>query len=478
MNQEKLEEFKPVFYPQSIAVVGASKKSNKQGTAYLEGLLAAGYEGKIYPVHPSEKEISGLEAYPSVSAIPYPVDYVIVCVPKHSVLEVLDDCAGKVKAVQFFTAGFRETGTEEGLRLEEEIARKAREGGFHVVGPNCIGVYSPTARVSCGPTSYMGEPGSVAFISQSGGHAERIIKIGIARGIGFSKGVSFGNGCDLDSVDYLEYLAIDPETKIIAAYLEGVRQGRRFLELIKEISPKKPVVVLKGGKTEIGAIAAASHTGSMDASDVIWSAALKQVGAIKVGSIEELMDTVLALNHLFSFTGRNVALISGLAAGGGGDSVSAADGCISMGLKMPAFTETTRSELKVVAPMPGTILRNPLDLSGMGRNLQILENSLELVAADPNIDVVIVQGYTDDIVGFYPPGTIDSMSNLFIDFRKRQSKPIVIVLPPGLAEAERLRIEKKLSAAQVPVYSDLERAAKALVNVSQYFEFHAQVGKD
>lgn len=476
MNQKKLEEFEPVFYPRSIAVVGASNKA-KQGTRYLEGLLTAGFKGKVYPVNPTEREILGLEAYPSVSAIPYPVDYVVISVPRHLVPEVLEDCAGKVKVVQIFTAGFRETGTEEGRRLEEEVALKARQGGFHVVGPNCIGVYSPSIKMPCGPQSYMGEPGSVAIISQSGGHASRIIKIGIARGIGFSKGVSFGNGCDLDSVHYLEYLAIDPETRIIAAYLEGVREGRRLLELIKKISPTKPMVVLKGGKTQAGAIAASSHTGALAASDAIWSAALKQAGAIKVGSVEELMDTVLALNHLLPFEGRNVALISGLAAGGGGDSVSAADGCVGVGLDMPAFTEATLSQLKVVASHPGTILRNPLDLSGVGRSLQILESSVELVGADPNIDIIIVQGHTEDIVNFWPPETIDRMSDIFINFRRKQPKPIVVVLPPGLVEAERLRIENKLSASLVPVYPALDRAAKALVNVSQYFRSHAEASK-
>jgi len=435
----------------------------------LKALLEAGFKGELYAVNPSGGEILGLEAYPNVKAIPDPLDYVIASIPAQSILQLLDDCAAKgVKAVHMFTAGFRETGTEEGRRLEAEIARKAKMYGIHIIGPNCIGVYSPKINMPYGMANVIGEVGPVAFISQSGGVGWRVVRAGVCRGITFSKGVSYGNGCDLDSVDYLEYFALDPETKIIGAYLEGVREGQRLVQLLQQVSPTKPVILWKGGRTEAGAAAAASHTGSLAASDAVWGAALKQAGAIKVDNVDELVDTILAFHHLPWLAGRNVALVSGLAAGGGGDSVSSADSCTSLGLNVPPFTVETRNQLKIIHPVPGTIFRNPLDLSGAGLSLQVLGQAIDLVGADPNVDMVIIQEFVDDIVGMWPQGAVEEINDIFVSFRQRESKPIVVVLPPGLAEPERIAVGKYLSAARIPVYPTLERAAKALANMNQY----------
>ncbi|KPJ51646.1 MAG: hypothetical protein AMJ37_04460 [Dehalococcoidia bacterium DG_18] len=471
MNREKLREFEPVFYPKSIAVVGASPNPIKFGNRYLEALINAGYRGKLYPVNPSGGKISGLKAYPTVRDIPDPVEYVIVSIPAQHVLDVLDDCAAKgVKVVQFFTAGFSETGEEEGCRLEREMVKKAKEGGFRIIGPNCIGAYSPAHQMPYGPMPMLGEVGTVAFISQSGGHAGRIIEIGMRRGIRFSKVVSFGNGSDLDSVDYLEYLKVDPDTRIIGAYLEGMRQGRRFLQLARETSKTKPMIIWKGGNTDAGAAAAASHTGSLAISDTIWTAVLKQAGVIRVDSLEELADTLLTFQHFPPFLSENVAIVAGLAGGGGGESVSSTDACASVGLNVPPFTEETRSRLKGILPPAGSILRNPLDMGGVGGVLEILEETMEIVVADPRIDLVIVNEHLYQLDMWVAKETLEAMNDIFIRFRGM--KPLVIVAAPGLASDERTALERKLSDAQVTVYPSLDRAAKAIANMNWYYRFH------
>lgn len=472
MNRDKLREFEPVFFPKSIAVVGASPNPLKFGNRYLEALINAGFKGKLYPVHPSDGEISGLKAYPTVRDIPDPVDYVIVSIPAQRVLGVLDDCAAKgVKVVQFFTAGFSETGEEEGRRLEREMVKKAREGGFRIIGPNCIGVYSPKNLMTYGPMPILGKAGRVGFISQSGGHAGRIIDMGMRRGIYFSKAVSFGNGSDLDSVDYLEYFAVDPDTEIIGAYLEGMRQGRRFFRLGKEISKTKPMIIWKGGRTEAGAEAAASHTASLAIPDTIWTAVLKQAGIVRVDSLEELADTLLTFQHFPPFLGQNVAIIAGLAGGGGGESVSSTDACASVGLNVPPFTDETRSKLKAILPPAGSILRNPLDMGGVGGMVEILEKTMEIVVADPRIDLVIVNENMDELVMWVTRKTLEAMNDIFIRFRR--IKPLVIVAPPGLLpNPDRLALEKKLSDTQITIYPSLDRAAKAIANMNWYFRFH------
>ena len=454
-----------------MAVVGASPNPAKFGNRYFEALVKAGFKGPLYPVNPGAAEVLGFKAYSSVKDIPDPVEYVIVCVPAPQVLGVVDDCAAKrVKVVQFFTAGFSETGEDEGRQLEMEMVKRAKAGGFRIIGPNCIGVYSPAHRMPYGPMPVLGEVGSVGFISQSGGHAGRVIGIGMRRAIRFSKVVSFGNGFDLDSVDYLEYLAVDPETRIIGAYLEGMRQGRRFMELAREVSRTKPMIVWKGGKTEPGAEAAASHTASLAIPDATWDAAMKQTGIVRVDSLEELADTLLTFQQYPPFLGERVAIVAGLAGGGGGESVSSTDACASAGLKVPPFTEETRSRLRPILPPAGCILRNPLDMGGSGGVLEILERTMELVVADPGVDAVIVNEHLDQLLGGMPKERLEGMNDIFI--RAAGVKPLVIVSSPSMFAAEVAALEKKLADARVAVYPSLDRAAKAIANMNWYYRFH------
>ena len=476
MFQEKLKEFELIFYPKSIAVVGASSDEKKMGAQWVKALISAGFPGPVYPVASGGGTIRGLKIFPSFRLVPGEVDYVVASIPRQSVLDLLDDCvAKKVKAVQFFTAGFSETGKSQWHGLEEQMMRKARRGGIRIIGPNCLGVYCPESRVSCGPSPKMGVSGSVGFISQSGGIAQKLVEVGIARQIDYSKGVSFGNGIDLDASDFLQYLAADSKTMVIGAYLEGTRNGRRLFDTMKEVAKIKPLVVWKGGRTEVGAQAAMSHTGSLASSPAIWSAMLKQTGAIEVHGLEELTDVLLIFQQLHYWKGKNVAVIGGLAGGGGGISVSAGDACMGSGLKLPSLCNKTREELTDLLSEVGSILRNPIDISpAQYRGLSTLSRAIELVTRDPIIELVLIQEDMDILLTYFSEEMVQGINDFLIELRSSQNKPLAVVLPPGSAEPKRLDMEQKLLKASFPVFPTMERAARAIVAINEYFDCHPE----
>ena len=469
MFEEKLKEFEPIFYPESIAVVGVSATSIKAGSLWVMDLRSAGFPGAIYPVGSSGGRIGDLEIFPNLRLVPGEVDYVIVAIPRQSVLELLDDCTAKnVKAVHFFTAGFSETDTQQGRKLEEQMLEKTRQGNMRIIGPNCIGVYCPEHRIPF-LMGILGEDGSVGFVSQSGGIATKLATIGIARHINYSKGVSFGNGIDLDASDFLQYLAADPKTKVIGAYLEGTRDGARLFSTMKAVAKIKPLIVWKGGRTEAGAKAAMSHTGSLASSATIWSAMLKQVGAIEAHSLEELTDTLLIFQRLGHGRGTRAAIIGGLADGGGGNSVAAGDACLENGLKVPPLSFETKQKLSELLGEVGSILCNPVDVSqAQFRGLTTLLQAIDLVVRDTISDIVLIQEDIEILLPIYSQKGLEEINGFLIDLAGMQNKPIIVVLPPGSVEAERLRIERKLLAASIPVFSSMERAARAIYRLNQY----------
>jgi len=471
--KEILREFEPIFYPEAIAVVGVSQNVFKVGSLWLKAIIDAGFSGPVYPVHPRGGEFLGLKVYTSIKEIPGIVDYVIVSIPREAVPELLEDCANKVKAVHFFTAGFSETGDASGYELEEDLLKKAQRGGFRIIGPNCIGVYSPDGNVPYGPGGRIGKVGSVSFISQSGGIGEKLVELGAARGINYSKGISFGNGIDLDSVDFMEYMAADPKVSIIGAYLEGTRNGRRLFTTMKESARLKPLVVWKAGRTDVGATAAMSHTGSLASPASTWSAALRQCGAVEVKSVEELADTLLIFQQLGQWrgsgSGNGIAVVGGLADGGGGISVSSSDACAELGLHIPPLSAETRHKLTCILGQVGSILLNPVDVSQSGSNPSIIREALGVVLADPAIDLVIIQEDAGILLKYFPLEWVQDINTVFVDFRANQEKPIVVVSPPGASDSQRLEIERRLTQASIPVFPTMERAAKAIANLSSYY---------
>jgi acyl-CoA synthetase (NDP forming) len=478
LNQKKFRQFEAIFHPKSVAVVGASSNRMKDGAIFFQNLLNAGFKGKVYPVNSAESEILGLKSYPKVSAIPGPVDYVLVAVPARLVLEVIEDCVAKgVKAVQIYTAGFREAGTQQGRWLEEEIVKRAQEGGFRLIGPNCLGLYNPSINLNLWGLP-PAEAGSVAIISQSGGVAGRATLAASARGVQFSKVVSYGNGADLDSTDFLEYFAADPDTRIIGIYIEGVRDGQRLFQLLQQTGKTKPVVVWKGGKTEAGAEVAMAHTGSLAASNHVWEALSRQAGMTKVDNQDDLVGTLLAFYYLGEFRGRSAGILCGLTRGGGGESVSATDTCSSLGLTVPPFSPQTRRKLAAILPWPGTILRNALDVS-IWKEAETVRRALDAIAADPGIDLIIICERIHMLLDRMPKEAVQAINQVFIQLRKQQPKPVVVISPPGFpTTSEQWQIEQELAAARIPVYSSLEEAAKAIARVSQYFAWRAGLNED
>ena len=472
-NEQLLRTFEPVFYPRSIAVVGVSPNIFKIGSIWCKGLIDAGFKGAIYPIHPQGGEFLGLKVYSSIKDVPEIVDYVIVCIPREAVPQLMDDCAHKVRAIHFFTAGFGEAGDATGRRLEQELLRKARQGGFRIIGPNCIGVYSPEARVSYGPTGRIGEVGSVGFISQSGGIGEKLFELGVARNIRYSKGISFGNGIDLDSPDYMEYMGADPRISIIGAYLEGTRNGHRLFSMMKSVAKLKPLIVWKAGRTAVGAAAAASHTGSLASSAAVWSAAMSQSGVIEVQDVEELTDTMLIFQQLgrLEVKGNAIAVVGGLADGGGGISVSASDSCAEQGLIIPELSSTTRQKLTDLLGIVGSILRNPVDLSQSGSNRLMIKEATGYVLEDPAIDLIVVQIDAGILLKYLPWELVQSIFNVFIELSTERRKPIVIVSPPGASETQRIDMEQQFTRASIPVFPTMRRAAKAIVNLNRYSRF-------
>ena len=477
---DMLSELRPIFYPRALAVVGVSRDETKFGSRFLQALLDFGFKGKIYPVSPAGTEILGLRTYPNVRDVPGPVDLAAIMVPAHLVPAVLEDCLAKgVKGAEVFTSGFAETGEERGRDLERELTLIARRG-IRIVGPNCFGIYCPASGLTLLPGGdFPRESGPVAFISQSGGHAVEFAREARGRGIRFSKVISYGNGCDLNEADLLEYMAQDSETKIVAMYIEGPREGRRFAQLVRGLAPRKPVVIWKAGLTRAGGRAAHSHTASLGGEEAVWDALFKQAAAVPVCGLEELADTVLAFLHLPASTGRR----AGVVGGGGGISVAAADACDRVGLDVPPFDDGVQQKLGEILPAAGTSVRNPVDI---GRPLvppQDFERVLETVASADCVDTIIAtQAMFHVLAGTFklPPREgerfLQGLIRTPARVRDRYGKPIVIVLPVGPDEVEMVEAEERRREIRdqylsmgIPPFPTLERAARAVANVATYF---------
>jgi acyl-CoA synthetase (NDP forming) len=460
-----------IFHPRSVAVAGVSGKQRDWGGGemFVRALQHMGFPGPIYPINPHAQEVVGLPCYPSLLDVPGPVDHVISSIPASGVLELMDHAAAKgVHSVHFFTAGFRETGEEERIALEQEILRRARAGGIRVIGPNCMGLYCPAAKVAFAPESPR-RSGNVAFISQSGLNAEEMIMYAALRGVRFSKVVSYGNAVDLDESDFLEYCTADPETAIITTYIEGVKDGRRFLRTLSAASAAKPVIVLKGGVTGAGSRAADSHTGSLAGSAQVWEAACRQAGVLTVQSLDELEDMAVAFSFLQRPAGRGVAIMGV----GGGSSVLAADAAEWEGLSVPALSEDLQAQLRQFTPVAGTSVRNPLDTVGIRARDQFLE-AVRIAASSPDIHLLLIQSRIDwtqsmgqDSMEFVVQG-VEALEEAV----KVAGKPVVaVVWPPTSVETmERVvAFQERCARAELPVFWGVQRALHA---VARFLDWH------
>jgi acyl-CoA synthetase (NDP forming) len=483
---DKRDELEPLFYPRAVAVVGVSTNEEKFGGRFLKALIDFGYKGQIYPVNPKGGEAFGLEMHASVGDIPETIDMAYIMVPAHLVPQVLEDCLAKgVRGAQVFTSGFSETGEEQGRLLEDGLAALAKKG-IRIIGPNCFGVYCPESGLTLLPGgNFPQESGPVAFITQSGGHAVEFARLAMGTGIRFSKVISYGNACDVNESDLVEYLARDPKTQIITMYLEGPREGRRFLRLVDRIAREKPVLIWKAGLTRTGTRAILSHTASLAGEEAVWDALFSQTAALRANSLEELADATVALLNLPPATGRRVGVVGG----GGGISIAAADACDRAGLEVPPLSSDGQERLRRILPPAGTAVRNPVDIGAPIVPPAIFEKVLETVASEEGIDTIIAtQAMYHILAGILGPSPEQKAAFVrkLVDappkIRDRSRKPVVIVLPIGGDELDKLDAERGRREIRdtylgmgIPSYPTLERAIRAVAHVARYYEKLAEL---
>jgi acyl-CoA synthetase (NDP forming) len=465
-----------IFHPRSVAVAGVSTQQPGfagVGMGFLLSLMELGFP-TVYPVNPKYPEIEGLKCYASILDIEGPVDHVISSVPAHIVPKLVDDCIAKpVRSVHFFTAGFRETGDAEMADLEKQVVGRLTGAGIRAFGPNCMGLYVPESKLAFMP-GFPTESGPVGFISQSGGNAGEMVYTASVRGIRFSKVVSYGNASDIDESELLGYVADDPDTEVICAYVEGVKDGRRFLAAMRKAAAAKPLVVLKGGRTASGTRAVMSHTASLAGSLQVFDSLCRQVNAVRVNSVEEMADLAVAFRFLRAPNGPGVAVVGG----GGGFSVFAADEIDDAGLQCPVLPERTQKALGEINPVAGTSVRNPVDTIAIFEPPK-LEQTLRILGEAENIDVIMYHTSFSwgrgrrsmAMLGADPVHYMQMQVQQMVKARDASGTPIVVVLRPPLDVESMERtaaFQEKCWRAGFPVFPTIPRAANAIAKTLRW----------
>ncbi len=474
--------YHPLFHPQSVALVGASKDPKKWGFNLLFNIVKGNYRGRVYPINPKESEILGFKAYPSIAQVPEPVDQAILVVPSSDLPEVIQECGkngSKVGVV--ITAGFGEV-DQKGKNVEEEMVALARSLGMRLIGPNCQGMVSTWDSFLYAHMPPQFPPtGPLGVVSQSGNLATSLIEAGRQSGIGFSRIISSGNEADLQTPDFLEFLAEDPKTEVILSYLEGVKDGRKFFQTARKVSSQKPFLMVKAGQSEAGVKAAFSHTGALAGSADLFSGLCRQMGIIQAETIEEMMNIAAALATQPLPKGRRVGVVTL----GGGWGVLAADFCSQAGLTVETLSPRMIRELDGVLP-PWWNRMNPVDMVA-GYRKGDLVTSIELFLNSKRFDGVLLLGLgwravrggflkssavsTEDGMDAAGQDWIDEEEKIFADLQelgRKYKKPIllasdVIQHTPGFEEAVRQR--------RVAAYPSLPRAVRAYLGLVERYEF-------
>jgi len=420
------QQLAAVFHPRTVALIGASSSFGKWGQLILTNIVAGGFEGKVFPVNPRGGTMCGQPVYPRIQDVPDPVDLAFVTTPADTIYDVAQACSQKgVKGLVVITSGFSET-DQAGKELEERIATLCREEGLILIGPNTMGLICPYARLFATGTHTRPRKGHVAFVSQSGNLGNQLIHWAEQQGIGVSLFVGSGNEATLTCTDFLEYLSSDPHTHIVVLYVESVGDGRRFLQVAREVNQRKPIILLKGGRTEAGRTAAASHTGSLSGDDLIFRAGCRQAGLLNVGVPWELLDLSAAFSSLPLPRGRRVGIVTL----GGGWGVVTADACNDKGLSVPAIPAPMVERIGAHLP-PFWSKGNPVDLVG-STDPEAPLVAVETLLGWEGIDAVISLGIvgrmelarlliqsTRDVDHSMPAEFLDQMANLSQEYERR-----------------------------------------------------------
>jgi len=478
MNQIQ-SKFQPLFDPKSIAFIGASNSPEKWGCIVLKNLINGGYQGSIFPVNPKEKEVLGIKAYHQAKDIPETPDLAVIVIPPPAVPQAIDDCVEKgIRAGLIITAGFAEVGGD-GKKLQKEMVEKARKGQMILVGPNCNGIIRPSKKLFPQMPAVFPQQGPLAVASQSGNVATSLARRGIKTGFGISCVVSSGNEADLHCEDYFEFLAHDPETKVIISYIEGFRNGRRLFEVAKGVVVQKPLIMIKAGGTSAGARAAMSHTASLAGSDSVFDAACRQSGIIRATNIEDLFNTGIGFLNQPVPRGNRTAILTM----GGGWGVLAADAAARYGLNVVQLSDKTLSALDKILP-PWWNPGNPVDMVA-GNIPGAMMKALKVLIKAPETDCIVLLG----IMGFFtmqplPPDTppeeierhirniVTQLTEAFNEIREisyRYNKPVIAgtELPFAVADMEE-RIFYTLGTKGFALYKTPDETVKVMSHLVNY----------
>lgn len=469
-----LQRFKPLFEPKTVAVVGASAKGAAFPNVFIRRIREFGFKGTIYPIHPSAAEIDGLTAYRGLGETPEPVDYAFIAIPAAQVPPLLAGARGRVRYAQVISSGFGEV--DEGKALQDELASAARAGGMRLIGPNCLGIYTPRGRVTfteIGPV----DVGAVGIVSQSGGLGTDIIRRGLSRGLKFSGLVTVGNCADIGPNDLIEFYLADPQTKVIGTYIESAKDGRRLFEILRDARAAKPVVVLKGGRTAQGRAAAASHTGSLAGDDRAWVALSRQTGCVLAETLDEFIDILLIFQALTPASHPMKRIV--LFGNGGGASVLATDYFARLGLHVEPFGKEAVDALAALKLPPGTSITNPVD-TPVGTLQQddgrVAEKILEIIHGIGKPDALVVHLNLSAFVGRTKPEVLDNLVAAALRVQSRypgQSHFVLVLRSDGepVLEERKRAFRASAVALGVPVYDEITNAGSALAALAAHERF-------
>ncbi|HSP06166.1 MAG TPA: acetate--CoA ligase family protein [Acidobacteriota bacterium] len=456
-----MHDLDAIFRPRSVAVIGASQHPGKIGYEIVHNIIKYGFQGKLFPVNPKAQFVHSVKCYPSIGDIPDDVDLAVIVVPREKVLASVDECGAKgVRGLIVITAGFKET-SEEGLRQERQLAEKVRNYGMRMVGPNCMGVINTEPAVHLDATFAPELPrrGNIAFISQSGALGVTILSLSRERHLGFSMFASIGNKTNLSSNDLLEYWEDDPETQMVLLYLENFGNPRRFSQIAKRFTRKKPLLVVKSGRTLAGARAASSHTGALANLDVATDAIFDQYGVLRANTIDELFDYATALASQPLPQDNRIAIITNA----GGPGIMATDVCVNLGLELAEYSSATVEALQKILPPEGNP-NNPLDLLA-GATPEQYRQALDILFQDPHVSAALVINV--------PPMMVDpvKVATAVSEVAARHGKP---VLGCFMGVKDILRTIQETSQSVIPLYAFPESAARALHGMVRYAKLRRQ----
>lgn len=450
---------KRFFIPESVAVIGASKHPDKLGFKILKNVVDGGYKGKVYPVNPSaEGDILNLKSYKSISEIPIPPDLAIIVIPARFVLDVAEECGKKgVKGLIVISAGFKEAG-EEGKKREEMLKEIVKKYKMRMIGPNCLGVIDVVNNLNASFAFDMPPKGKISFITQSGALGTAVLDWAAKEEIGLSKFVSFGNMADVSETDLIEDFGEDPETNVILLYLEGLKDGKKFIETARRVAMKKPIIMVKAGKSTAGSKAVSSHTGSLAGSDNAYNAGLKQAGVIRANSVQELFDYAMTFSSQPVPKGRKVAIVTNA----GGPAVMATDAIEAEGLVPAAISEKGETLLKEFLS-PAANVHNPVDILGDAL-AETYGKAMDIVLSEDNVDAVVAI-LTPQVVTQIPES-----AEKIAHISRKYKKPVVASFMGGKRIEDGVKVLMKKGIPNYPFPERAVSSIRAMVNYKEWKE--------